>query len=491
MEKAREYHHPLYICFIDLRKAYDSVHRTSLWRILQHSYHLPEKLLTIIRALHEDTNAVVRAYGKASDKFPVTSGVRQGCVLAPTLFNLYFDVAIHMALDMHRQEERGIKVAYLHDADLVGNRKILKLESLVTDLEYADDMALLADNWSDLTTMLDSLSSCCKKLGLTISCKKTKSLAVLPSESPDVQSPVSIPLVPGGEPIEVVSHFQYLGSIVQNDCGMDTEISSRICKALSAFQSLSRILWYQRKIQTRTKVRILNSVILPTLLYGLESTVLLEPHIRRLESLVIRCLRIILGILVREKKRHTTIRKMAKQLRVSSILAQRRLRFLGHLLRMPDERLPKQLLVSAPLGGKRRAGGQKRRWNDIVANDLKQCNLPGTWRELAQERNSWRTTIKHSVELLNKKAEETEKSCKDDKKRRRKQRELQLNSENALQCSHPGCSFRALNKAGLTNHQRQRHSNTLRSQCQYCHQHFNQQGLHNHQRFCRARHPST
>ena len=38
----------------------------------------------------------------------------------------------------------------------------------MTDLEYTDDMALLANNWSDLTAMLDSLSTCCKKLGLTI-----------------------------------------------------------------------------------------------------------------------------------------------------------------------------------------------------------------------------------------------------------------------------------------------------------------------------------
>ena len=192
-----------------------------------------------------------------------------------------------MALDMHRSQGRGIKVAYLHDADLVRNRRILRFESLVTDLEYADDMALLADNWSDLTAMLDSLSTCCKKLGLTISCKKAKSLAVLPSEGPQIQSPVPIHLVPGDEPIKVVSHFQYLGSIVRNDCGMDAEINSRICKASSAFQSLSRTLWYQRKIKTSTKLRILNSVILPTLLYGLESTVLLEPHVRRLESFVI------------------------------------------------------------------------------------------------------------------------------------------------------------------------------------------------------------
>ena len=228
MEKAREYHHPIYACFIDLKKAYDSVHREFLWRILQHSYRLLPKLLTIMCALHEDSTTAVRAYGKLSDKFSITGSVRQGCVLAPTLFNFYFDAAICMALEEHRQQGRGIRVAYLLDA---GNRRVLSLVTLVTDLEFADDMALLANNWFDFTAMLDSLSTCCNKLklGLTISCKKTKSLAVLPPEDPAAQSPAPIHLVPGGEPIEVVSHFQYLGSIVQDDCGLDTEFSSRIC----------------------------------------------------------------------------------------------------------------------------------------------------------------------------------------------------------------------------------------------------------------------
>ena len=91
------------------------------------------------------------------------------------------------------------------------------------DLEYADNIGLLSDNWLDLTTMLDFLSNCCKKLGLAISCKKTKTLAVLPSECSHIQIPVPNHLVPGDEPIEVVSHFQCLGSIVQNDCGLDRD----------------------------------------------------------------------------------------------------------------------------------------------------------------------------------------------------------------------------------------------------------------------------
>ena len=242
------------------------------------------------------------------------------------------------------------------------------------------------------------------------------------------------------------------------------------------------------KIKTSTKVCVLNSVILQTLLYGLESTVLLEPHVCRLESFMIHCLQIILGISVRQKKHHTTMRKMAKQQTISSFLTQRHLRFLGHLSRIPNERLLKHLHVSAPVGGKRSAGGQKRRWNDVVSSELKQSNLSDTWREQAQERDSWRNSIKHSVEVLNKQAEDTEKSHKDEKKRRREQR--LIDSENTLHCSHPGCSFQALNKAGLSNHQRQRHFTVMRIQCQYCHQTFNQQGLHNHQRFCQTRQSS-
>ena len=94
MKKATEFHQPLYVCLIDLRKAYDSVNRDTLWAVLQRCYHLPEKLLTIIQVMHDQFTAAIHAYGKTSEEFAVTSGFRQGCVLALILFNLFFDVVI-------------------------------------------------------------------------------------------------------------------------------------------------------------------------------------------------------------------------------------------------------------------------------------------------------------------------------------------------------------------------------------------------------------
>ena len=102
---------------------------------------------------------------------------------------------------------------------------------------------------------------------------------------------------------------------------------------------------------------------------------------------------------------------MAKK-KISSILTQCRFCFLGHLMRMTVNCLPKQLLVSTLVGGKHAAGSQKHWWNDVVSKDLRLFNLSRTLSEEAQERVSWHVTIKPSIALLNKKAEVEEKSCK-------------------------------------------------------------------------------
>ena len=228
MEKAREYHRPLHICFVDLRKAYDSVDRHTLWLVLQHCYHLPPRLLTIIKALHNHTSAAVRSYGKISDPFSISVGVKQGCVLSPTLFNLFFDAVIRLAItDNHSG------VCYLLGADLVGNRKKLTSEVSVSDLEYADDMALISDSFDALTALLESLDSTCRLMGLSIKYKKTKLLSVLPNV--DIQPPAPILLHPDCEPIEVVPSFQYLGSIISNECTSAIEVSLRITKASQSF----------------------------------------------------------------------------------------------------------------------------------------------------------------------------------------------------------------------------------------------------------------
>ena len=87
----------MYVCFIDLTKAYDSVDRTLLWTVLAR-FDVPQRMILVIRQFHDGMRACVRLDdGVCSGWFAVEQGLRQGCVLAPLLFNIFFAAVIHVA----------------------------------------------------------------------------------------------------------------------------------------------------------------------------------------------------------------------------------------------------------------------------------------------------------------------------------------------------------------------------------------------------------
>ena len=87
-EKCREQQQPLFVAFIDLTKAFDLVSRDGLFKILP-KIGCPPRLLNIIRSFHEKMKGTAVFDGSTSDPFDIRSGVKQGCVLAPTLFGMY------------------------------------------------------------------------------------------------------------------------------------------------------------------------------------------------------------------------------------------------------------------------------------------------------------------------------------------------------------------------------------------------------------------
>ena len=135
---------------------------------------------------------------------------------------------IRLAITDH-QPAVDVCLSYLLNADLVGNGKKLTSDVSVSDLEYADDMALISDSYESLPTLLETLDSSCHHIRLTINYKNTKLLAVLPGADAHPPSPIS--LHSDCDPIEVVLSFQYLGSYHSNECTLDIEISTRIIKA--------------------------------------------------------------------------------------------------------------------------------------------------------------------------------------------------------------------------------------------------------------------
>ena len=191
-----------------------------------------------MKSFHHKTTSKVHAYGCLSESFEIRNEVRQWDVLAPNLFNFYLDAMMSMALGNHPNE--GLSILFHLDADLMGNKK-MSHKTRLKDLEYADDMCLVAAGKLSLETLLHSVDQACTEMGLDINMKKTKIMSALPSQSSVHPTAKLVNLGRGKEPVDVANEFQYLGFVVSSSCSLNREIDSRISKASQSFNSLCRV----------------------------------------------------------------------------------------------------------------------------------------------------------------------------------------------------------------------------------------------------------
>ncbi|KAI8514548.1 hypothetical protein Bbelb_071390 [Branchiostoma belcheri] len=125
IEQCVEWNSPLLINFIDFQKAFDSVHRESLWKILR-AYGIPQKIVSMIGKFYEHFECSVITESSLSKPFYVKSGVRQGCILSPILFLITIDWVMR---ETTSDRPRGIKWT---------------LNTYLEDLDFADDLAVLS-----------------------------------------------------------------------------------------------------------------------------------------------------------------------------------------------------------------------------------------------------------------------------------------------------------------------------------------------------------
>ena len=108
MEKVREFRKNIYFCFIDYAKAFDCVDHNKLWKILK-KMGIPDHLTCLLRNLYAGQEAIVRTGQGTTDWFQIETGVRQGCILSPCLFNLY--ATYTMRNSGLEETQAGIKIA--------------------------------------------------------------------------------------------------------------------------------------------------------------------------------------------------------------------------------------------------------------------------------------------------------------------------------------------------------------------------------------------
>lgn len=441
-ERCREQRMPLYVAFIDLTKAFDYVSRDGLFKLLPKT-GCPPKLLSLIKSFHDNMQGTVQFNGDSSKPFSIRSGVKQGCVLAPTLFGIFFALLLKHAFGASTE---GIYLRSRSDGRLFNlarlRSKTKTRKVLIRDMLFADDAAVTAHSGEDLQMMMDSFSKACKDFGLTISLNKTKVMSQDTTEEPSITI--------DDYTLEAVPQFTYLGSTISNNLSLDAELNMRIGKAATTFAGLTERVWSNKKLSIKTKCAVYSACILSTLLYGSEAWATYSRQEKKLNTFHMRCLRRILSVTWQDKVTNNEILQRSHLPSMFTLLRQRRLRWLGHVRRMEDGRIPKDLLYGDLANGSRPRGRPKLRFRDVVKRDMKAIKLdPNEWEELADNRTLWRGTINH----LLKEGEQSLRACAEEKRRRRKEGVPTLqNIDTTLRCDR--CDRACRSRIGLISHRR-------------------------------------
>ncbi|CAH8584460.1 unnamed protein product [Dicrocoelium dendriticum] len=286
----------------------------------------------------------------------------------------------------------------------------LLLGERLLDLEYADDIALICDSSQACQAALDKLALAVSRFGLCFAPPKCKAFLQ------DWQGSLPV-LTLGGDQLEVVEKFSYLGSCI-SALGIEDEITNRIAKARSAFANL-RHLWRRRDITLALKGRVYNAAVRSTLIYGCETWPLRSADMKRLLTFDHRCLHSLAHIWWEHRVSNERVRRLVYGLGkgnepLSTVISLTRLRWLGHVLRMPTHRLPRRALFAhRGCGWKKRRGGQAMTWSrgmKALTSELASVGasrLPGwgpkdgehvwldTLADMARSRPQWRSCCIH------------------------------------------------------------------------------------------------
>ena len=155
IEQSHEWKSPLIINFIDYVKAFESIDRATLWKIMRH-YGIPQKLVTLVEKMYDGTTCRILNEGQLTDSFEIKTGVKQGCLLSPFLFILALDWLLKQVT---RGKRNGIQWT---------------LWNQLNDLDFADDIALLSHNHDQMQNKTKLLRDTSQTIGLRIHPGKSK-----------------------------------------------------------------------------------------------------------------------------------------------------------------------------------------------------------------------------------------------------------------------------------------------------------------------------
>lgn len=333
---------------------------------------IPRKLIQLVKTCVKGCKSRVRVDNQLSEPFEINSGLKQGDALSPLLFNVIL--------------EKAIRAAQIKTELLTANGPKLFLA-------YADDIDLVGNNVITVKEIFNKIETETRKMGLIVNEEKTKYMCINRQNRRDrIGQNVTIDTFN----FERVERFKYLGATITTDNDITEEIKGRIQSTSRCIYSLHNII--KSKFLTRTtKIKIYKSVIRPILTYGSETWTMTKAMEAKLRCFERKILRKIFGPYHDPNTNQYRMRTNCevKQIYNDNDIVQeiksQRLRWAGHVHRLPNDRLTKLIWEEAPTG-KRPLGRPRMRWRDNIRSDLTIMNIP-TDPTLMEDRTRWKQIV--------------------------------------------------------------------------------------------------
>ncbi|KAK2891510.1 hypothetical protein Q8A73_017175 [Channa argus] len=352
MEKYREGHRELHCVFVDLEKAYDRVPREELWYCMRTS-GVAEKYVRVVQDMYESCKTVVRCAVGVTEEFKVEVGLHQGSALSHFLFALVMD----RLTDEVRQESPWTMM-------------------------FADDIVICSESREQVEENLERWRSALENRGMKLSRSKTEYMCV------NERDPGGTVRLQGAE-VKKVQDFKYLGSTVQSNGECGKEVKRRVQAGWNGWRKVSGVLC-DKRVSARMKGKVFKTVVRPAMLFGLETVALKKRQEAELEVAELKMLRFSLGVTRMDRIRNEDIRGTAHIRCFGDKVREARLRWFGHVQRRNCEYIGRRML-RLELPGRRSRGRPKRRFMDVVREDMK---LVGVSEEDAEDRVRWRHMIR-------------------------------------------------------------------------------------------------
>ena len=369
IEKTLEFNKECFICFVDFRKAFDSIKQDKLWAALLQHTDLDEAYVTLLINVYAVSKTRIRTDAGLTTLIELLKRTKQGDLLSAILF------CVALAIIFSKTFE-GITPGVSIGGEVF------------CDFAYADDAALVTEDEASMCELMTKLNDNAMEFGLEINFDKTKLMFVGKDRIYQEEY-----MTLAGQRVDIVSSFEYLGRIISNNGDDTLAVEARICKAWQAFQNHKHLIT-SNHLSFSSKRKVYETYVRPVVLYAMETIVWKPPLVQKITVFQNHIMRWITGHRLIDRVSISDLQQQTGLEPIINIIKKQKMSWFGHMKRSV---LPIRTVFEGMVNGTRRRGRPQRRWR----TDIEEWSEM-SWTQInraVHDRDIWRNICSNFLEF--------------------------------------------------------------------------------------------